>query len=818
MADLIININLDESRKKNGLIIETYEGIIPHLKSKKFSGQLRNVNLSSIFNVDNLSPADLQNVKNIFNDATNTQISKYQYNFSVKQLPCLKSLVSKKVLFCKDTRKSAMYEIEQLLLNAENDRLECFHNFSAFQDVTTLYINYDVEKCFNFEDEIIPLFYIDIISGDYTSELFFDYGKDLVKADEKSIFLQNEKRYRDYKFEKKVISIIKEAHWKCVGNKIFMYVGKDIYEDVHKLETSGIHLYTNSRKKINTASFDNISVSYGIDWFELNGTVTVGDKQVKLNDLIDFGKRKEVWTEYNGQIIFTPIVLKKFGKSGIKQDGNNLKISKKDILMALEIVDLFEKRDISSYNELLKYQDIELQVPDMLNRTLRDYQQMGVKWLLSLRKNGFGGCLADDMGIGKTLQVISYLSDKALDGTSALIVVPKTLIENWNREFKKFAPEITIYIYHGYGRNFNEALKYQAVITTYGTLLNDIDKFAKHKFDNLIIDEAQNIKNSRSKVYRAVRLINATTRIIMTGTPLENNIREYWGLMKIVNPTHLSYKTIAEGLSEKQVIKKIKRLTNPFILRRYKKDVLDDLPEKEEQIIYCTFDEAQRDLYNKMLESIRHEVNRKADRFEMKANSIVLNGLMYLQEICCHPKLIPKEYNKKGCCESAKLDQLLLMLDELYMSEHKVVVFSRFTRMLEIINKELTKKYFNVFYLDGNTGNRQKVVDEFEKSRDGVFLISLKAGGVGLNLVSADMAIIYDPWWNPAVEKQAEDRIYRIGQKNKVTIFKLIVADTIEEKIQTLQETKKKLFDEVIEGHEVPHNILMEDIRNLLEG
>ena len=217
-----------------------------------------------------------------------------------------------------------------------------------------------------------------------------------------------------------------------------------------------------------------------------------------------------------------------------------------------------------------------------------------------------------------------------------------------------------------------------------------------------------------------------------------------------------------------------------------------------------------------MLESIRYEINRKPDRFEMKSNSIVLSGLMYLQEVCCHPRLIPKEYNEDQCSESAKLDQLLLMLDELYATGHKIVVFSRFTRMLEIINKELTKKHFNVFYLDGSTGNSQKVVDEFEKSGDGIFLVSLKAGGVGLNLVSADIAIIYDPWWNPAVEKQAEDRIYRIGQKNKVTVYKLIAADTIEEKVQILQETKKRLFDEVIEEHGIPRNISMEDIRNIL--
>lgn len=816
MADLIININLDESRKKQGLIIETYEGRIPHLKSKKFSGQLRNVNLSSLSSVDNISSADLQNIKSIFNDEINTQISKYQYIFSVKRLPYLTTLVNQGVVFCKDKRKSAMYEIEQLLLNVGNDKLECIHDFSAFQDGTTLYINYDVEKNAEVGNEIIPLFYINITSEEYTSELFFDYGNDLVKADEKEMLLNNEVRYRNYKFEKEVISIIKEAHWKNAGKEAFIYAGKDIYEDIHKLEMSGIHLYTNSRKKISAVSFDNVSVSYGIDWFELNGTATAGDIEIKLGDLIDFRKRKEAWTEYNGQIIIVPTDLKKLGKSGIEKNGDNLKISKEDILIALEVVDLFEGGNIPSYNELSKYQDIELQVSNMLNQTLRDYQRIGVKWLLSLRKNGFGGCLADDMGLGKTLQVISYLSDKSLEGTDALIVVPKTLIENWNREFKKFASEISTYVYHGSGRDFDEALKHRAVITTYGTLLNDIDKISTHKFDHLIIDEAQNIKNSKSKAYRAVRLVNATTRIIMTGTPLENNIQEYWGLMKIANPTNLSYKTIVNGLSDEQVIEKVKRLTNPFLLRRYKKDVLDDLPEKEEQIIYCSFDESQRKLYNKMLQSIRYEINRKADRFEMKSNSIVLSGLMYLQEVCCHPRLIPKGYNKDQCSESAKLDQLLLMLDELYATGHKIVVFSRFTRMLEIINKELTKKHFNVFYLDGSTGNRQRVVDDFEESGDGVFLISLKAGGVGLNLVSADIAIIYDPWWNPAVEKQAEDRIYRIGQKNKVTVFKLIAADTIEEKVQTLQETKKRLFDEVIEGHGIPYNLSMEDIRNLL--
>ena len=449
---------------------------------------------------------------------------------------------------------------------------------------------------------------------------------------------------------------------------------------------------------------------------------------------------------------------------------------------------------------------------------LRDYQKVGVQWLLSLYKNGFGGCLADDMGLGKTLQIIAFLSDESQKNTTTLIVVPKTLIENWKREFAKFSPDISIYIYHGISRSLKEAQENRVIITTYGTLSNDIELFSDFRFDHLIIDEAQNIKNSRSKAYKSISLIKATTKIIITGTPLENNIQEYWGLMRIANPTKIAYKSIVAGLDDTQIVEKIKRLTRPFLLRRFKKDVLDDLPQKQEQIVYCNFDDSQKQLYINLLESIKQEIARKPDQFEIKSNSIILSGLLYLQEVCCHPRLLPKQYNVNHCVESAKTAQLMSMLSELYTSGHKTVVFSRFTKMLNIINKEALKKHFNVFYLDGSTGNRQRVVDEFEASKDGVFLISLKAGGVGLNLVSADTAIIYDPWWNPAIEKQAEDRIYRIGQKSKVTVYRLIAANTIEEKIRELQETKRRLFDDIVEGHDIPHNITMDDIRMLLDN
>lgn len=816
MADFIININLDESRKKKGLVIETFEGTIPHLRSKQFSGLLRNVNLSSVSSVDNLSLPELQNIKNIFNNAVNVQISKNQYLFCLSRLPYLKTLVSQGCVFCKDKRKNPMYKLEQLLLNTRYNKLETIHNFSVFQDKTTLYIDYEVNGVENIVHEIIPLFYVDIASANYKSELFFDYGSDLVKADDNKILLNSDSQYRNYGFEKNIISLIQNCHWKNVKKDSFVYFGGNITEDIRKLDELGIHLFTNTSKRISVAKFDNIHINSDLDWFEINGTATAGDNKIEISDLIDFRKKTVPWVEYNGQIILSSLPLSHMAKNGVEKNDTGIKISKDDILSALEIVDFFGKRDMVEFSQLSRYQDIPLQLTNSLESTLRNYQKIGVKWLLSLRKNGFGGCLADDMGLGKTIQVISYFSDKSQLGTNALIVVPKTLIENWNREFKKFAPDITTYIYHRSERNLEDALNYRAIITTYGTLLNDISKLSKCNFDNLIVDEAQNIKNSKSKAYKAVKAIQAKTRIIMTGTPLENNIQEYWGLMKIANPTELSYKRITNGLTDTQIVEKIKLLTRPFLLRRFKRDVLDEIPDKEEQIVYCSLDDSQRKLYQKMLKSIRYELDRKSDRYEIKSNSIVLSGLLYLQEICCHPRLIPKEYNTDMCTESAKMNQLLLMLNELYTSGHKVVIFSRFTRMLEIIHNELIKRHFNLFYLDGSTRDRQGVVDDFENSTEGVFLISLKAGGVGLNLTSADTAIIYDPWWNPAVEKQAEDRIYRIGQKNKVTVFKLIAADTIEEKIQVLQKSKKKLFDDVIECRDTPQNITMDDIRNLL--
>lgn len=819
MPDLILNINLYESRKKNRLIIETFEGKILHLKSKTFSGPLRKVNLELISQADNLSSIELQNIKKILSNSKNIQIDKSQYVYSTANFSFLKDIILKGCLFCRDKQKGPIYIIEKIHLNETIKGGYRIHDFFVLQNKTELYLNYSIGTQEEFTYEIVPLLYIDIYSHNYKANLFFDYGRSLVKFEDKKDKNVFDTVYRNYKFERDTIIYLKECHWKEFDDEGFVYYGSDIAADMQLLINNGIRLFTNEKKKISLIDTFNVNIKSGIDWFELQGNLKAGDICINLNEFIDFSKKKEDWTEYNGQIIFKPVGVKKIIATNIVDNGNKLLIKKKDILGALELVDFFAGKSPSQHNNVLfQYDSVDLDLSPKLMNTLRNYQKVGVKWLISLYKNGYGGCLADDMGLGKTIQIIAYLSDGSTKHTNALIVVPKTLIENWKREFSKFAPDIATYVYHGIDRNIVEVKKHRIIITTYGTLVNDIDKLIKCEFNHLIIDEAQNVKNFMSKAYKSISLIHANARIIITGTPLENNVKEFWDLMRLVNPTRLSYKIISNGLDNEGVLKKIKKLTSPFLLRRYKREVLEDLPDREEQIIYCNLGESQQKLYDNLFKSIQHEINRKSKRFEIKSNSIILQGLMYLQEICCHPKLLPIEYNINGCAESAKLEQLKSMLMELYAAGHKVIVFSRFTRMLRLIVKEIITNNFKVFYLDGETVNRQNVVDKFEKSPEGIFLISLKAGGVGLNLVSSDTAIIYDPWWNPAIEKQAEDRIYRIGQKNKVTIYKLIAANTIEEKIQKLQETKRKLFDELIEGHSVPKNITFAEIKELFSN
>lgn len=816
MSDLIISINFDESKKKNNLVIETYEGIIPMLKSKKYSGQLRNININSQIsynNINNINNIQLKQIQNFLNDNLNVQVNKHQYFIAKKKLYALAEIVCYNCVFYKD-KKHGMYQITQIcfgdIINQnfyEIDGLRFYGNKTeVFLDIEDI----DNQAIINVQARV----YVDLNKNAFPLELIFEYDDMSISYSNKERAFSGKTTFRNYGFEEKTQKYIESCGWKYKRAEGFKYQGKNIASDLSKLSNYGIIVLTNMGQKIATSDFSNISVSYNFDWFDIEGMAEIDGETVNISHLFNMKKKADNWVEYKGKIVFLPKVL---NSKSVYFDKNEstIKIDKKNIIDAISIANGINGSGVKNISNLIGYKNISCEIDTGIEKLLRSYQKTGVKWLLSLKKNGFGGCLADDMGLGKTLQIIAYLSEKSLCNSRNLIVVPKTLLVNWMREFSKFSPSTTVYSYHGGNRDIRMLNKHKVIITTYQTLVNDEEKIEKLHFNNLIIDEAQYIKNHKSKAHQALKHINATTKIILTGTPLENNLEEFWGLMKLINPNiTTSYRTIsAQGLNDIEYVRKI---SSPFLLRRMKNDVLDDLPQKQKQVLYVKMESKQQELYDKMLESIRYEILRKNDRFEIKSNSIMLNGLLYLQEICCHPKLLKKEYNEDGCTESAKFNLLLDLIESLYCNKHKVVVFSRFTKMLEIIRAKLISMHFNYYYLDGNTSDRISVVDDFEKSPNGVFLISLKAGGTGINLVSADTAIIYDPWWNPAIEKQAEDRIYRIGQKKNVMIYRLITEGTIEEKIQTLQKEKYELSCKILDGHEVPMSITSEIMQQLI--
>lgn len=813
MSDLVLNINLDESKKKNRLIMETYEGTIPNLKSKKYSGQLRNMNINANNTFDNISDKDMQIIRAFLNDEFNVQITKYQYLIAPKNIMGITDLEEMGCLFYKE-KKTGMFQVEFVKYEeSPSKNMYSMEGLRVGGEKTSLYFVKDDSKIEIKVKEIIPKAYINLGEKKFPLVLKFDYGNSVVDFFSEERQLESKGIYRDFGFENRIQKGIEASGWKLKRNEGFIFIGKDINKCIYGLIEKGVSVYTNSEKKVSLADFSNIKISYDLDWFSIKGRVLIDNDSVDISKLIDFKKKRENWVEYNGQVIILPTVLssKKIEKDS---DTGELYIDKKYIPSAIGVAYDLNKGSVHNLDKLIGYNEVSLNIDSRIQKMLREYQVIGVKWLLSLRKNGFGACLADDMGLGKTLQIIAFLSDASLNETKNLIIVPKTLLLNWKREISKFSPNTSVYLYHGISRNVDAMGAAKIVISTYQTMLNDMAFFENMSFDNLIVDEAQYIKNSRGKAYNAIKSIKASMKIILTGTPIENNLVEFWGLMRLINPSIIEpYKSVSKDST--RLVDKIKRLTAPFLLRRMKKDVLKDLPEKQEQTILINMDEEQRRIYDKMLKSIQHEFLRKNDRFEMKSNSILLSGLLYLQEICCHPQLLPMEYSD-GITKSAKLDTLMELLKPLYLNGHKVVVFSRFTKMLALIEKSIILEHMNYYYLDGSTRDRMRVVDEFEKSDNGIFLISLKAGGTGLNLISADTAVIYDPWWNPASEKQAEDRIYRIGQKRNVLIYKLIMEGTIEEKIQKLQDEKMSLCSEILDGHEVPMSMTAEIMEKLI--
>jgi SNF2 family DNA or RNA helicase len=466
-------------------------------------------------------------------------------------------------------------------------------------------------------------------------------------------------------------------------------------------------------------------------------------------------------------------------------------------------------------------------------KVMRAYQKEGVDWFYFLRKYRFAGILADDMGLGKTLQTLALLEMEKKKNRPSLVVCPKSLLYNWEAEAKKFTPELAAAVIDGTPAEreamIKKAKKSDLIITGYATMKKDADIYEKEKikFNYCVLDEAQFIKNHATKNARIVKKVNADYRLALTGTPLENSVSEIWSVFDFLMPGFLgSYKSFVKKFqtpimknNSAAALDNLRRKVECFMLRRTKGEVLKELPPKVDQKSLCYLEKEQNILYQEILANVKSDIFEAVKSKGFNNSRIhILAGLTKLRQVCNHPSLLLKDgdYSKY---ESAKLNMFSELMDEIVGNKRKVLVFSQFTKMLDILASELDKSQISYNYLSGQTKNRQKLVDDFNNNADKqVFLISLKAGGTGLNLTAADNVVIFDPWWNPSVENQAIDRAHRIGQKNSVNVYRLITHGTIEEKIVKLQEKKQFLFDNLVgESKDLFKKLTWDDIRGLFK-
>lgn len=612
-----------------------------------------------------------------------------------------------------------------------------------------------------------------------------------------------------------------------------------VNEHIDTLQANGFEIeQTNQQKRFvlgsNSISFE---IKEDNDWFDINAVVYFGKHAIPFMALRQhILHKKREFSLPDGEIAIIP--EKWFTQYNslfsLAESGKNLQLKKFHIGL---INDLAEDSiaNVTLDRKLQKLNDFEhideVAMPANFKGNLRPYQKAGYNWFNFLREYNFGGCLADDMGLGKTVQTLALLQKLKEEDIAqntqrtSLIIMPTSLIYNWLNEAKKFAPGLKIlsHIHTTRNKNIERFSKYDIVITTYGITRVDVDLLQGFYFNYVILDESQNIKNPASKAFKAVRLLKSRYKLALSGTPIENSVSDLWTQLTFLNPGLLGtqsffneeYVQAIEKHKDEEKAKKLQSIIKPFVLRRTKEQVAAELPVKTEHIFYCDMSEDQAAYYEKTKSAYRNDLLQSMDNGAYGKKQIqILQGLTALRQLANHPAMIDGEYHS----DSGKFENVMHTLDNVLKGGHKVLIFSQFVRHLEIFRKQLDKKHIHYAYLDGATRNRGEIVSEFQQNEAvKVFLISIKAGGVGLNLTQADYVFILDPWWNPAVEQQAIDRTHRIGQDKKVFIYKFISKDTVEEKILALQRRKKSLASSLITTEESFFKSLSkDDIRELL--
>lgn len=676
---------------------------------------------------------------------------------------------------------------------------------------------------------------------DFVAKLEFDYGGTRIPLMQKSaaLFDPSTRRMilRDRPAEIEAwsrIDLVRQKNaWNIDGGDALLS-GNRLPELISPLLAEGWHVEGEVAPYRRAIEW-NVAVSSGIDWFELDATIDFGATKVGLPRLLEALEHGHKWVELEDKsigLLSDELIAQFSGLAGLgKRTDDKLTFSTAQVGFLDALLASMPKVSVDQKlqrvrEELAAFECIKpVEAPKTFSGELREYQREGLGWLKFLQRFGFGGCLADDMGLGKTIQALALLeSRRRAKAGASLVVVPRSLIFNWKSEAAKFAPKLRVLDHSGVGRKRDpEALRAcDVVLTTYGTLRRDAGYFKDVEFDYVILDEAQAIKNASSDAAKAARLLRGRHRLAMTGTPVENHLGELWSLFEFLNPGMLGNLSVFKRLigssknPDANGRQLLARALKPFILRRTKQQVAKDLPEKLEQTIYCELDAPQRKLYNELRDHYRKLLLHRVEEVGLgKSTFQILEALLRLRQAACHPALIDKSQHDY---ESAKLAVLAENIASVIDEDHKALVFSQFTSMLDLVRKRLDAQGTPYEYLDGQTRDRQERVNRFQTDPNcKLFLVSLKAGGVGLNLTAADYVFLLDPWWNPAVEAQAIDRTHRIGQTRNVFAYRLIARDTVEEKVLQLQQSKRDLANAIInEDNSVISSLKREDLELLL--
>lgn len=692
-------------------------------------------------------------------------------------------------------------------------------------------------------------------------ELSFLYGQHHFKPSQyEDVSVVVDKNRDDYVFrrivrnrrkEDEVLEFFRNRSVEFVKSRMVMPKGSAFsWINTHKksLEEAGIILqqqFDKDKKYFLGASSLDVEVRENIDWFDIYAIVRFGDYEIPFREIRELilADRHELKLP-NGEIAVIPEVwfteyseLFAFSEESHTSEGSAVKLKKYHLALVQDLQNgsLAKVTMDRKLNRLREFDKIEDQaLPTHFVGTLRPYQKAGFNWMSFLNNYNFGGCLADDMGLGKTVQTLALLQREKerhqQNGSNtprtSLLIMPTSLIYNWEMEAAKFTPGIKVFTYTGTTRdkNVEQFQDYDLVLTSYGIVRLDVDLLRNFYFNYVILDESQAIKNPDSNIAQAVKELNSRYRLILTGTPLENSTLDLWSQMSFINPGLLGTQSFFKNEFVLPIEKKgdagkrdkLYSIIKPFILRRQKWQVAKELPEKIENVQYCTMTEEQEACYEEAKSFYRNEILNLIEKQGInKSQLLLLQGLTKLRQIANHPRMVDPDYQGS----SGKLEDAVHMLLNAIGKNHKILVFSQFVKHLSLLSSEVEKAGLPYAYLDGSTKNRKEQVERFQNDDSlRLFLISLRAGGIGLNLTKADYVFILDPWWNPAIEQQAIDRAHRIGQENRVFTYKFITRNTVEEKILKLQKNKLKLATELISTEEsFVKKLTREDISAILE-